>query len=432
VSVSVSNFTENPMQLPDFHAEFAVQKFHYLETGPGMKDTLRPNHRGRKATNPPLKDRRPSPGAAAAAQAAAARQVTHELDPNQDPAYPVLQWSEKAVTSNSKPLSALPVAQPQTVPRKPMSAAPKKPNPIVTPTQARRSSQQGLLPGRILSLDRQRIWVIHQNEMGRCDPEAIGSVPCPRDRAASTATEHKRPLSRSSSILNMFSQANMGGSTTARGSSPSSSDQRRSSLREVMKVAGRKLSGSLRKNVDIISMDPKERDGFIIDRNREAAPQAEEQQETGPPDTTFNGISGSGESDSSNSGKREHRKSRMYEHLDGEAGTNAPVPGPGPEMFNSGRKSVKPRFTAGEKVSIVLSKMTDPVKPRPRSNSAESEMSFADRAPPGYMHVCKRCHKEAQQFIHKSTGMCDKCHRQDVERLYEEQNANKIGKLGFR
>lgn len=420
------------MQLPDFHAEFAVQKIRYLETGPGMKDTLRPNDRGQKATKPPLKDRRPSPGAAAAAQAAASRQVTRELTPNQDRAYPVLQWPENVVASDSKPLSALPVAQLQTIPRKPMSEAPKKPNPIVTPTRTRRSSQQELLPGRILPLDRQRIWVIHQNEKGRCDPEAIGSVPCPRACASSIAPEQKRPRSRSSSLLNMFSQANTGGSTTARGSSPSPSDRRRSSLREVMKVAGRKLSGSLRKSVDIISMDPKERDGFIIDRNREAAPQAEEPHETGPSDTTLDGIPGSGESDSNNSGKREHRKSRMYEHLDGEAGTNAPAPGPGPEMFNSGRKSVNPRFTASEKASIVLSKMTDPVKPRPRSNSAESEMSFADRAPSGYMHACKRCHKEAQQFIHKSTGMCDKCHRQDVERLYEEQNANKIGKLGFR
>lgn len=391
-----------------------------------MGDIFRPNPRSQKAPQRPPKKCRPILYSSVAAQAATGNTVTRGLASNQDWGCVAPQKSGKAMASDLKPLPALPVAQRTTNPRKPVSEDPIRPISIVYPIHSQGPLQQEPLSGRIFCPDGQHMRVIHRDEKGRYDPETIASVPSLRFLASCTTAELKQPRSRSSSLFGMFPAANTGDSKAVRAVSALSFNRRRNSPTEIMKDVGRKLSASLRKGVDIISMNLKEWDGFIVNRNREVILQTKEPK-IWLPNTEFDGNIRPYEVESA---MRKHNKSPMYEHLNGEIDFDAPSPNASPEMFRSGHNPVKPEFTTDE-FSIACPKMTDYMKHQPRSNSIKSVMSFADRAPPGYMQVCNRCHEEPHRFIHKSTGMCDKCHNQYAQWLYEEQSVNKIGKLEF-
>ncbi|KAK5738035.1 hypothetical protein LTR17_006278 [Elasticomyces elasticus] len=75
--------------------------------------------------------------------------------------------------------------------------------------------------------------------------------------------------------------------------------------------------------------------------------------------------------------------------------------------------------------ALGLSAMLDPVKSKPkRSNTMESDLSFADNAPPDTMLPCDRCGKTATKMLHKD-GRCQTC--VDHDRAQREQEEQRKG-----
>lgn len=70
------------------------------------------------------------------------------------------------------------------------------------------------------------------------------------------------------------------------------------------------------------------------------------------------------------------------------------------------RKS-KDLLTTGERAAVFVSKIVDPVKKR--RDSDDSDLSFADIAPPAELDVCSRCGESVTGFLTK--GRCSECHK---------------------
>ncbi|KAK3718911.1 hypothetical protein LTR37_004827 [Vermiconidia calcicola] len=86
------------------------------------------------------------------------------------------------------------------------------------------------------------------------------------------------------------------------------------------------------------------------------------------------------------------------------------------KQANQGEESqapIKPRpanLTKGEMIGLELSKAVDPLRPKARKNTNDSDMSFGmtDIAPPGMMNECSSCSQPTWDYLVK--GLCKECH----------------------
>ncbi|KAK3647018.1 hypothetical protein LTR56_008184 [Elasticomyces elasticus] len=81
--------------------------------------------------------------------------------------------------------------------------------------------------------------------------------------------------------------------------------------------------------------------------------------------------------------------------------------------------------------ALGLSAMLDPVKSKPkRSNTMESDLSFADTAPPDTMLPCDRCGKTATKMLHKD-GRCQACVDHDRAQREQEEREKAESKISL-
>lgn len=463
----MSNFQNDPVGLNDFHLG---QENHYFPNkAVDMKGTLRST--GGTAPTPPPKDNKYSPGAATAAQTAAARLGTQR--PNQHSAFPTIKPHRKPVAPANLPATQAP----QQFKRKPVGDKPIALT--IPPTQPVQQLQQ---QQRVQSPNGE-IRTIYRDAEGKIDPSTIKHVPASRFtppvsplRPTHERAVHERPTSRGSFLsFGRNKRANTNDSSNSR---PSGS--RRGSVTELFKAAGRRLSDAFK--VDIVKMNPDERDDWISVRQEEKkraaskrSIEAEEQRRMQPksrPSFQKDAIVQKNKQDTGLAHdfgmteenydamleqsklnaliNRAHRKSHQEEckraAAEGRPRPKSPADLPVAdltldpaergiarqntsdkhidELGREGRVS-PPHFTAGEKVALSVSKATDGFK-RPRSNTVDSDMSMSmtDVAPPEMMLACVRCQRPPETFLH-SSGVCRTCF------IYEREQKAKNAKIAM-
>ena len=154
--------------------------------------------------------------------------------------------------------------------------------------------------------------------------------------------------------------------------------------RESISKIARRLSDALKTTVDIVRMDRHERLGYVRTKHDEdqkhnstshVAAYVESPTRTTP-------ISG-----------------KFLEHLHDE-----------PPQPSTPTKPKPGNLSKGEKFALSVSHVADPLKPRARKGTMESEMSFGmtDLAPPGAMQACASCKKPTAEYLVK--GLCRQCY----------------------
>ncbi|KAK4542085.1 hypothetical protein LTR36_007116 [Oleoguttula mirabilis] len=435
---------------------------HYHGKADGMRESLRSQSSNGTAPPTPPKDIRYSPGAATAARTAGIRSG------GQDSAYPTITTQRKPVATANLPAAQQP--QP-TIKRKPVG---ERPTPITIPSTPTVQQQQGILSPN------GELRTIFRDASGKIDLTTIKTVPVARwtPPAFPSVQAQPRPSSRGSFLsFGRSDRADTSDSSTGR--RPGS---RRGSITDLFKSAGRRLSDAFKDKATIVKMDPEEREDWIESRREEkkrsASQRSNERESTHREkprdrpshqkdalvrknmhnaelahnlvDTNSNYDVMLAQSESNAGINRAHRKSYNIAcdiaASRGEPRPKSPAELPvadlsldpaerrlarqstGPkhidELASEGRIS-PPHFTTGEKIAIALSKTTDTLKTRGRSNTAESAMSFGmtDLAPPEMMHVCSRCNRPPEDFLH-SSGFCNACH------IYLREQKVKMAKMG--
>jgi hypothetical protein len=84
-----------------------------------------------------------------------------------------------------------------------------------------------------------------------------------------------------------------------------------------------------------------------------------------------------------------------------------------PDQLPQPSTPTKPKpgnLSKGEKFALSVSKVADPLKPRARKGTNDSDMSFGmtDLAPPGAMQECASCKKPTSEYL--INGLCRQCH----------------------
>ena len=168
-----------------------------------------------------------------------------------------------------------------------------------------------------------------------------------------------------------------------------------SSRRDSISRLARRLSDAFEKGLDIVKMDKHDRRDYVRNKYDE-----EEKKR------------------SRDSGSRSD--SRAGSSIDPRDQYSEPNQNPPDEADFDG----KPRpgnLSKGEKFAIGISQAIDPLKPRGRSGTNESDMSFGmtDLAPPGAMQECAECLKPTHEYLIK--GLCKDCHDLEMRVLKKSQ-----------
>lgn len=73
-------------------------------------------------------------------------------------------------------------------------------------------------------------------------------------------------------------------------------------------------------------------------------------------------------------------------------------------------KALPGNLSKGEKIAMSVSKAADPLKPKKRKGTQDSDMSFGmtDLAPPGAMQACESCSRPTEGYL--INGLCKQCH----------------------
>ncbi|KAK5122484.1 hypothetical protein LTR85_004068 [Meristemomyces frigidus] len=455
---------QNPYGVVDYHND--AQAHYHGSKAEGMKNTLCSQSPGGTAPPPPPKDIRYSPGAAAAARAAGVRSG------GQDSAYPTIPIQRRPVGTADNPAAQQAEA---IITRKPVR---EKPAPLTLASFDIAPQQQP----KVLSPDG-NIRTIYRNKDGKIDPSTIKTGPAGRSTPPASPSVQAKPRRTSQGSFLSFGKGNR--ADTGDSSTTRRSGSRRGSFTDAVKSAARRLSGTFEKTAKIVQLKPEEREDWMEARREEkkrSASQRSNEREAAhranPKDRPSHQKDALVQKNKRNSHlahdhldtetnyqvmleqrefdvniNKAHRKSWGIEAaLAAEKGepipkspTDLPVADLSldpaerhiarqnthdkhiDELAAEGRVSPT-HFTTGEKIALALSKTVDPLKPRGRSNTAESAMSFGmtDVAPAGTMLECTRCHRAPEDFLH-SSGVCNACHKHERQQKLKA----KVGILEF-
>lgn len=300
-----------------------------------------------------------------------------------------------------KPLAPVhtstPTPAPQQVRRKPVGEGPKprkSPPPINIPKNTQKNTSKPTTGSPRVLTPGGQVRTIYRDEAGLFNPNAILTESA--TRFTSPRTPDLYPvLARPEPEEPKRDRPNTAGSGR-----PGS---RRENIASAFKSVRRRFSNGIRNKTEIMRMSPEERRDFLADKKDQPAKKPVQQPPPPPPPsrpTVQEDIRARMEAANAR-GKNLVPPTRMEV-----ANKNlAPPAAPTNEMD---------RLSMGEYAALAVSKATDPFKTtRPRSNTADSDMSLGfDCAPVEAMHPCKRCKRPVTAFVHKS-GLCDTCFRLD-------------------
>ena len=177
--------------------------------------------------------------------------------------------------------------------------------------------------------------------------------------------------------------------TTRSRTNSNTSTSSRSNRRESLSKYARRLSDAVKNTVDIVKMDRHERLGYVRTKHdsveRDSSPTPALAPHVDSP-TRTTPVSG-----------------KFLEHLDDE-------PSPLPQTPTKPKPGQLSILSKGEKLALSVSKAADPLKPRARKGTNDSEMSFGmtDLAPPGAMQECASCRKPTEEYL--IGGLCRQCY----------------------
>ncbi|KAK5132453.1 hypothetical protein LTR08_009064 [Meristemomyces frigidus] len=427
--------------LHDFHT---VQASHYLgKNSAGMRDSLLPSHSSDTPPPVPPKNSRPAPGTTGL------RPGAHRP---QDSAYPTLPVVQRKPVGPANQAAAPQPPPPVGLRRKPVADGGRiqlsVPPPVPEPRpQAPRGQMR----------------TIFTNADGKVDLATVRNVSATRwvpsvsPLEPALLPEYNPALPRPDSQASSGKSFGWGNRVDTNGSSKSGS--RRSSLTDMVKAAGRRLSGAFKEKAEIIRMAPSERDDWLIARHEQkkrstANLLADERNPNSNAalahDYRGPGINADGTPAHSKSPSAQRQSvgaARAFATSQGKTLNDMPaafyeadqIADP-MERYKARQKSAPlhrdewprrgvspPKRTAGENIALVISAGTDMIKGhgrgRGRADSDASEgMDFADVAPVDAMQCCNRCHRPPEGYLH-SDGVCEKC------RIYMGQKREEMVKL---
>ncbi|EMC91373.1 hypothetical protein BAUCODRAFT_134986 [Baudoinia panamericana UAMH 10762] len=381
----MSNFEQNPSDLHEDY--FTEQEAHYFgRTAVGMRDTLRPPPRvDSRSTDPapPSKDKRYVPGAVVAAQAAAAKLSTR----TQEGPYPAIQQAALKLgaerpypaiqhtsdTTDASPAGAQASTYKPIISRRPVGAPKQEFKPLDM-------SDSAYAPKPATAADHgKQIRTIYTNSEGKFDPATIRSesasrfTPPPSPLTSQTPDiSRPRPSSRGGSFMS-FGRSDRADTDSSNGRS---SNTRRGIISDSFKNLGRRLSNSFQHKAAILNAGPDDRKVYVQEKERQVNPQPRASAQTGRDTVDF------------------LNKLSLAEVE--------------PEKQNG----MSNALSFGDKAALKASELLDPIKRRERSGTMDSDMSFADCAPPDAIEKCSRCSQPPTGYLRKD-GVCDGCHVYD-------------------
>lgn len=262
---------------------------------------------------------------------------------------------------------------------------------------------------------------INRTEDGRFVKENVSSRDQHRRGASDNTTdtrEDTRPTSSASTKSSIFggfsfSRNGTGASSSSHKHSSSAGDerQRRPSIKEKVQDVYRRMSNSYNKATDnfskavdpyvnITKLNAHERQRWEAELRQGAEDKEEEKrrsqssyhqsyQQAYPSSPTTSHVPSrySGES-----------RTETFDFIERSETNQSTAPKP---------KKSKDLLTTGERAAVFVSKIVDPVKKR--RDSDDSDMSFADIAPPAELDTCSRCGEAVTGFLTK--GRCAECHK---------------------
>ncbi|EME39255.1 hypothetical protein DOTSEDRAFT_38476 [Dothistroma septosporum NZE10] len=235
--------------------------------------------------------------------------------------------------------------------------------------------------------------------------------------------EDTRPTSSASSkgsLFGGFSFSRSGTSSSHKHSFSEGTEQpRRSSIKDKVQDVYRRMSNSYNKATDNFSkaVDPymnitrlnaHERQKWEAELRQEAQDAEEEKRRSGVSSypVSYHSTTPSGTSHDT-VGERGEYRTDLYQ---------APKP-----------KKSKDLFTPGERAAVLVSKIVDPVKKR--RDSDDSDLSFADIAPPAEMDACSRCGEVVTGFLVK--GRCQGCHGLWLQEFWDATDSPVVSSEGY-
>ena len=229
---------------------------------------------------------------------------------------------------------------------------------------------------------------IYRTQDGRFDPSTIqaghSGLAAEYVRPSSPIPVPSRPTSRS------FNRPEV--KRTNSNASTSSWRARRDSVTRL----ARRMSDTFKDMVDIVKMDRHERRDFVRTKHDEAETRRSRDSES-PSESQSDSLP--------HDSKSSYGLSERYSEPSSQRSDESGLP----------RKPQPGNLTKGEKLAMGVSKAVDPLKPRGRSATNDSDMSFGltDLAPPGALQECGECSRPTYEYL--INGLCKQCHALEVK-----------------
>ena len=167
--------------------------------------------------------------------------------------------------------------------------------------------------------------------------------------------------------------------------------------RDSVSKLARRMSDTFKEAFNIVKMDKIERRDFVRGKYEETEAESKRNSEQSVVVARDSVLQDSVKSPI-------ERKGKFLEHLD--------EPVEEPEVLTKPKPA---NLSKGEKFAIGVSKAVDPLKPRGRSATNDSDMSFGmtDLAPAGALQECAECSRPTYEYL--INGLCKECHAIEVK-----------------